>query len=178
MIEVIDSESIKRMAKVMCGLLIDDNLYVLYLIKRDKESVNIFGSRIVRNSEGVSVIDSDFSVYEKRKLDDVCSRLFNKDSVSNLENDNIRFVNDLDINDGVNKFDVGKSYISTVGWNDIEVCAMYYGFKLRSGKKPVKVNKLETSNKEGFISNILVLIFAVSFLVVCVSLLIDMFILK
>lgn len=177
MIEVIDNNNVKRLAKVMCGLLIEDDLYVLYLIKRDKDSVNVFCSRVVKNSEQVSVIDSDFSEKEKRKLDDVCRRIFNKDSVSNLEKYNIKLVFDMDINDGINKFDIDKSYVSTMSNEEIDVCNMYYGFKLNSNKKIIKVNTLEKDKDPGFVSNILVLIFAITFLGICVYLLIDMFIL-
>lgn len=171
-IEVIDNENNKRMAKVMCGIDYSDCLYVLYLIQRDNENVNIFGSKVIENSEGIKVIDSEFLEEEKIKLEDISKRLFNKESVCKLDNDGIKIVRDIDLNDGVNKFDIQKSYIATMSNDEIDVCMMYYGL-IGNKKKVITIKKETKKVSEGFISNILVLIFAITFFSICISLLID-----
>lgn len=172
MIEVIDSDNNKRMAQVMCAIEYNHILYVLYLIKRDKVGINVFGSRVIENSEGIQVIDSEFLEEEKVRLEDISKRIFNKDSVDNLSNDGIVIVKDIDLNDGINRFDIKKSYIATMNSDDIDVCMMYYGL-VKEKKNVIAIKKETKKVNEGFISNIFVLVFAIVFLSICIYLLID-----
>ena len=47
MVEVIDQDSaVKMMALVLCGVLYDNNTYVVFAIRRDKIDANLFVARL------------------------------------------------------------------------------------------------------------------------------------
>ena len=172
MIEVIDNNGNKRMSNVMCGFSYDDNIYVLYLIKRDKDDINVFCSKVIENSEGIKSIDSNFMEEEKILVERVSKRIFNKDSIVNLNKDGISIIKDIDLSKGVNRFDIDSSYIATMKRDDIDVCMMYYDI-VKEHKGVIKVNKGEVKRNEGFISNIVVIVFSIMVLGICIYLLID-----
>lgn len=174
MIEVIGNDNSKRMAKIMCGIEYKNCLYVLYLIKRDENNINVFGSKVVKNSEGVSVIDSEFSEEEKVWLENISKRIFNKDSIDNLSSDGVKFVKNIDLHDGVNKFDIKKSYIATMDKSAIDVCLMYYEIGNNEKKSVIKVreNKKNRHIKWGSVTAIVFGLFVLCF---CIYLLILIF---
>ncbi len=162
MIEVIDNDNNKRMASIMCGILYNDILYVLYLIKRDKDNVNMFVSKIIENSEGVKVIDSDLTDIEKKELEDIVKRIINKDGIYNLAKDGIKIVKDINLNKGVNKFNIDNSYVSTISNKDINECKVYY--ELDNNEKNIVMVNNDIVMKRN-LKDILIIIFGI--LVIC-----------
>lgn len=176
MIEVIDNNGNKRMAKVMCAFEGNGSLYVLFLIRRDKENINVFCSRVVSNSEGVKVIDSDFSEEEKRWVEEVSKKLFNRESVDNLKSDGVLIVRNIYPSTGVNKFDIEKSYIATISRDDIERIDMYYQFAIDKKREAIKVRKESRKISKEEWGNILVLLLAILMFGICIWLLLDILI--
>lgn len=176
MIEVIDNDGMKRMARVLCGLQYQGSMYVLYFIKRDKESVNIFGSKVILNSEGVLVMDERFSDEEKDWMEHVSRRMFNKDSIEHLKKDEIHFIKDMDLNDGVNRFVVNRSYIATVSNDDISVVLMYYDLEGNDAKSVIKLHESKKKMDGEVWKNMSLIILGMVVLSICIYFIISVLI--
>ena len=78
----------------MCSITYQDNSYLVYSIRRDKDNANVFVSKLVKGSLGYLIID-DFSNGEKEVIDGVVKRIINKESKETIEGDGFIIVNDI-----------------------------------------------------------------------------------
>ncbi|MBQ6494501.1 MAG: hypothetical protein IJI49_00705 [Bacilli bacterium] len=144
MIELIDIDgNIKFMATIITGINYGNNLYVLYSIKRDNDTDNLFISKIVKNSYGY-VMDNNFSPGEKEAMDDVVNSILNKDSLDKLKESGVSFSDDI-VFDDINRFSVTNCYVTTFNKDLIEECINFYNFKVNTSKSTVVVKEKSVS---------------------------------
>lgn len=144
MIELIDvDDNIKFMGKIITGINYGDNLYVLYFIERDKNSYNLFISKVIENSVGY-VMDNNFFSGEKEAIDNVVASILNKDSIDILKEKGIFFVNDISFTD-INRFSVSNCYVTTFNKILFDECMLFYDFKIDNNKSNVVVREKEVS---------------------------------
>lgn len=175
MIELIDKGSNKKlMALVMCGIKYRELSYLVYSIRREEEDANIFVSRLVSNSEGYTII-SNFDNGEKEILEGVVKKIINKTSVEELESDGFSIISDVSLI-GVNYFDVKKSYVSTIPRILVKSVMEYYDL-IKDSDRVVPVIDVADDKKynEGFVSNILLIVFGVFLLIFCVGVIYEVF---
>ena len=78
MVEIIDKNTMNKvMAMIMGGFSYNDDNYIIYCVRREKDDANIFVSKLLKNSQGY-VIDYNFDNGEKSVLDKVVQRLLSK----------------------------------------------------------------------------------------------------
>ena len=166
MVEVIDRDSsYKMMMLVMCGICYQDVCYLVYSIRRDADSANLFISKLVKGSLGY-LISEDFSNGEKEVLDSVVNRLLNKEDISALEKDGFFLFNDIKLDDNL-FFDINKCYVCTVLRSGVKDCLIYYNLINDSilNQPVVEVYDDKRKFNDGFISSIALSIFGVLVLV-------------
>lgn len=176
MIELIDKSSNKKMmVMVMCGIKYQDDNYLLYCIRREKEDANIFISKLVINSEGYT-INNDFDNGEKEAMEDVVKKIINMTTIDMLNNQGFEVIKDIKL-DGINYFDVKKCYVSTVSRNLIKSIMDNYGLISDSIKySPIVEVKDDKKFNQGFISNIALIVFGIFLLMFCIGIIYDVFI--
>lgn len=144
MIELIDIDgNIKFMATIITCIDYGSELYVLYSIKRDNDTDNLFVSKVVKNSSGY-VMDNNFSSGEKEAMDNVVASILNKDSVDKLEESGIKFVDGI-VFDDINRFSISNCYVTTFNKSLINECISFYNFKVIDNKNTVVVKEKSVS---------------------------------
>ncbi len=175
MIEVIDNANNKFSARIMCGVKYKDSLYCIYLIDRDDNTINMFISCVVVNSEGISTIDSNFNSVLKNELDNMCNKFINKISTDNLLNDGIEIIRDFKLGNGVNKFDVTNSYVGSINKDDINNIYMYYNLTKESSKNIVKIKENSKKIDSEYKKNIEAIIFGIISMIIIIILIFFLF---
>lgn len=166
MIEIIDRKTAqKMMAMILCGVSYQDDCYLIYCIKRDKENANVFVSRLIKGSLGY-VIDDGFSNGEKEVLDNVIKRLLNRESFEVLENDGFGIMKNIEMDSNLT-FDIDKCYVSTVTRGLIKDCLIYYELVNEKIFNQPVVEVVDDKRKfnEGFASSVVLIIFGVVILI-------------
>ena len=166
MVELMDGNTNhKMMAMVVVGLQYQDSSYLIYSIRRDKETANIFVSKMLKGSMGY-VIENDFDNGEKEVLDGIIKRILNKDSKEELENDGFILIKDIDLDSNL-VFDINKCYVSTVNRSLIKDCLIFYGLvSEKIFEQPiVEVKDDKRLFNEGGASSIVLIIFGVVVLI-------------
>ncbi len=144
MIELIDIDNnIKFMASVITGIKYGDEYYVLYSINRDKDTYNLFVSKLVENSTGYAM-DNSFYPGEKDTLDNVVASILNKDSISLLKDRGVSFFFDVNLEEG-NRFSVKNCYVTTYKKSLLRECINYYDLSDIDSKPSVVVKEKEVS---------------------------------
>lgn len=177
MVEVIDQDSaVKMMALVLCGVLYDNNTYVVFAIRRDKIDANLFVARLEKNSKGY-VIDTKFKNGEKEVMDSVVKRLLNHDTKEKFEGDGFSILDDISL-EGTQYYDINSCYVSSVPLIRIKEMMKYYSFIRESlFEQPIlDVKEDKRIFNEGFFSNILLILFGILVIVFCVFVLIKTFV--
>lgn len=162
MVEIIDKATMnKMMAMILCGICYQDDCYLIYCIRRDKEEANIFVSKLIKGSLGY-VIDTNFSNGEKEVLDGIVKRLLNKESVESLENAGFTIMKNIEMDSNLT-FDIDKCYVSTVSRDLVKLCLIYYGLVSEKMFDQPVVEVIEDKRKfnEGFASSIVLIVFGV-----------------
>lgn len=168
MVEVIDKKTgCKMMMMRLCGIRYQDECYLVYCIRRDVESANVFVSRLIKGSSGY-VISNEFLNGEKTVLDGVVKRLLNKDSKDNLIRDGYSFIDDV-VMDSDLVFDIDKCYVSTVDRGLIKECLIYYGLVSEDilNRPVVEVREEKNKFSEGFIGSVVLIVMGVFILIFC-----------
>lgn len=162
MVEVMDRKTKhKMMMMVMCGITYQNDSYLVYSIRRDKNSANVFVSKLIRGSLGYLIVD-DFSNGEKEVLDSVVNRILNKNSIKELESAGFSIIKDIDMDSNIS-FDIDKCYVSTVSRSLIKDCLIYYNLVNESmfNRPVVEVVEEKSKFNEGFASSIVLIVFGV-----------------
>ena len=166
MVEVMDRKTACKMVMmIMCGICYQGTCYLVYSIRRDKTSANVFVSKLIKGSLGY-IIGDDFANGEKEVLDGIVKRLLNRDSIANLENDGFTIMKDINMDSNLT-FDIEKCYVSTVLRKLIKDCLIYYGLVNESmfNQPVVEVVEDKRNFNEGFASSFWLIIFGVVILV-------------
>lgn len=162
MVEVMDRKTKhKMMMMVMCGITYQNDSYLIYSIRRDKDSANVFVSKLVKGSLGYLIID-DFSNGEKDVLDNVVKRMLNKEIKEELESDGFNIIKDIEMDSNIS-FDIDNCYVSTVSRDLIKECLIYYNLVNESmfNRPVVEVVEEKSKFNEGFASNMVLIVFGV-----------------
>lgn len=172
MIEIIDVDNnIKMKSMIICGIELGKVLYVIYAIKRNEREDNIFGSRLVVNSEGYTM-DNNFSNGEKEGLDKAILHIINKEDIDRLKSAKIKIVEDISLAK-VNKFSSKKCYIATYDRDTIQDIMMYYNL-LDINSVPM-VERRKITDKVN-VWNIFLVILGILVLVICIWAIIVVFV--
>lgn len=166
MIEIIDQETNKKvMAIVLCSICYKGDCYIVYAIQRDNSDANIFVSKLVKNSQGY-VMANDFDNGEKESLDKIVQRFLNMESKDVLKSDGFYILNDI-ILDEINYFDINKCYVSTAKKSLIKNCLIHYDLVSEKLFEQPIVEVVDDKRifNEGFVSNIVLIVFGVLILV-------------
>lgn len=156
MIEIIDVNSKKKLLGMIIASVkyMDDN-YIIYAIDRGKGEANIFASKLVKMSEGLT-FNNNFLNGEKEFIEKVIKRIINKDDISK---DGFVISGDVVLSE-VNYFDIEACYVATVDKKLIKEIMIFY--KLVTEKtidRPnVKVVEDERFFNEGYIGNIFLIV--------------------
>jgi len=159
-VEVIDKATLKKiMVMVLCGIKYQESSYLIYCVRRNKDDVNIFVSKLIKGSLGY-VIDSNFVNGEKEILDNIVKRLLNKETKNSLEESGFSIIEKVDL-DSKLSFDIDKCYVSTVKRGLIKDCLIFYDLVNESmiNQPIVKVIDDKRIFNEGFASSIVLIIF-------------------
>lgn len=162
MIEIIDRATAqKMMAMIICGVNYQDDYYLFYCVRRDRDEVNIFVSKLIKGSLGY-VIDDNFSNGEKEVFDGVIKRLLNKENVNVLNNDGFFVMKNLEMDSNLS-FDIEKCYVATVSKNLIKDCLIFYSLVNEKMFNQPVVEVVDDNRKfnEGFASNVVLIVFGV-----------------
>ena len=162
MVEVMDRKTKhKMMMMVMCGINYQNDSYLVYSIRRDKTSANVFVSKLIKGSLGYLIVD-DFSNGEKEVLDSVVKRILNKNSIEELESDGFSIIKDIEMDSNIS-FDIDKCYVSTVSRDLIKDCLIYYKLVNESmfNRPVVEVVEEKSKFNEGFASSMVLIVFGV-----------------
>lgn len=161
MVEVIDRKTKhKMMMMVLCGITYQSDSYLIYSIRRDKTSANVFVSKLIKGSLGYLIID-DFSNGEKEVLDSVVKRILNKNSLDELESDGFKIIKDIEMDSNIS-FDIDKCYVSTVSRDLIKECLIYYNLVNESMfNRPVVEVVEDKKFNEGFASSMVLIVFGI-----------------
>lgn len=161
MVEVIDRKTKHKMIMVlMCGITYQRDSYLVYFIRRDKESANVFVSKLIKGSLGYLITD-DFSNGEKEVLDSVVNRILNKNSLKELESDGFNIIKGIEMDSNIS-FDIDNCYVSTVSRDLIKECLIYYNLVNESMFNRPVVEVIEDKKfNEGFASSIVLIVFGI-----------------
>lgn len=161
MVEVIDRKTKHKMIMViMCGITYQNDSYLIYSIRRDKESVNVFISKLIKGSLGYLIVD-DFSNGEKEVLDSVVKRILNKNSLDELGSDGFKIIKDIEMDSNIS-FDIDNCYVSTVSRDLIKGCLIYYDLVNESMfNRPVVEVVEDKKFNEGFASSMVLIVFGI-----------------
>lgn len=162
MVEVIDRKTKHKMIMmIMCGITYQSDSYLVYSIRRDKISANVFVSKLVKGSLGYLTVD-DFSNGEKEVLDSVVNRILNKNSIEELECDGFSIIKDIEMDSNIS-FDIDNCYVSTVSRDLIKECLIYYNLVSESmfNRPVVEVVEEKSKFNEGFASSIVLIVFGI-----------------
>lgn len=174
MVEIIDRKTgTKMMAKILLKVHYDLQDYVFYSVKRSNTDANIFVSKLVRNSQGLT-LDHQFSNGEKEVLEGIMKRFLNMEPVIKLEDDGIDFSFSVFLGE-LNYFDIDLCYVATMNISLIKKCLLFYGIVTEDDLiKPV-VEVRETTKKfnEGFAGNLFLIIFGIVLLIFGVGVIIE-----
>lgn len=177
MFEIIDEKTGRKlMANIICRVECGKNPYLVYWIQRDAFQDNVFVSKLIKNSEAWTLND-DFSGGEKEVLDKVIAKVIAKKKREVLEEESILIYPDVKLSQ-INKFDINKCYVTTLNRDVIRDCMFYYGFLFNKSKGKVILRNIKTRENQGFISNMVLIIFAIFAIIFCVGLLIEVFVLR
>ena len=160
MVEVMDRVTLKKlMAMILCGIRSQESSYLIYCVRRNKEDVNIFVSKLIKGSLGY-VIDSNFLNGEKEVLDNIVKRLLNKEIMESLEKNGFSIIDKVELDSSLS-FDIDKCYVSTVNRGLIKECLIFYDLVNESmfNQPIVKVVDDKRIFNEGFASSIVLIIF-------------------
>ena len=69
--KVIDENNIEREASLITVIEVDKKEYAIYSIVRDKNTVNIFVSQLLKNEDGKDVLKNITDEREKEKIDKI-----------------------------------------------------------------------------------------------------------
>ena len=170
MYELIDvNDNVKMMSMIFCGISYDSNEYLLYSIRRNFREANLFVSKLIRNSSGYT-ISHDFLNGEKDVLERVVQRIISRESISSLEKDGFRIIRDVELGN-INYFDVQKCYVSTVLISLVKDFLEYYEINRDDVFKSPIVDVIDDKKKfnQGFVGNIVVIMFGVFIFLFCIS---------
>ena len=161
MVEVMDRNTKHKMLMmVMCGITYKNDSYLIYSIRRDKMSANVFVSKLIKGSLGYLITD-DFSNGEKEVLDSVVNRILNKNSLKELESDGFNIIKDIEMDSNIS-FDIDNCYVSTVSRDLIKECLIYYNLVNESMFNRPVVEVIEDKKfNEGFASSIVLIVFGI-----------------
>ena len=176
MIEVMDHEtSVKLMALILCGIRYDGNLYVVFSIRRHKNDVNLFVSKVIQNSQGL-VMDFRFANGEKEVMEKVVMDLINHVSREKLLEQGFVIVDDIQLS-GSQVYDIHQCYVSSITLDYLKDMMKYYSF-IREDifEKPVLdvVEEKKVLNDGSFL-NILLILFGIFVIIFCVVVVFQVF---
>lgn len=127
MIELVDKISGRKMIAVLiCGIHYDEVDYVLYGIERGEGEVNLFLSKLIKNSSGY-VMDDEFENGEKEAFDDIVSDIINQKPIESIKDKGFTFFKDFSLELG-NSFDSEKCYVTTNTKKLIKDVMIFYKF--------------------------------------------------
>lgn len=176
MVELIEvGENIKVMAMLLFGIERKGGKYAVYAVRRDEENVNIFLSKILKNSEGL-ILGHDFENGEKEAIEGVVQRLFSKVELSALVVDGFSLVKDIQL-DGVISFAAERCYVTTVSKDFLKDFLLHYGLvtKRMLDRPVVEVVKSKKFFNEGFASSLGLIVFGILIVVVALMAIIQFF---
>ena len=161
MVEVMDRKTKhKMMMMVMCGITYQSDSYLVYSIRRDKTSANVFVSKLIKGSLGYLIVD-DFSNGEKEVLDNVVKRMLNKEIKEELESDGFKIIKDIEMDSNIS-FDIDRCYVSTVSRDLIKECLIFYDLINESMfNRPVVEVVEDKKFNEGFASSMVLIVFGI-----------------
>lgn len=147
------------------GFCYNDDKYVIYCIKRKDEEVNVFVSKLVRNSQGF-VMDDNFFNGEKEALDGMVQKILNLTDKNVLESMGIVILDSVSLT-GVNYFDSKKCYVGVVLKKMIKECLIYYKLVNKSLFEQPIIEVIDDTRvlNEGFALNIGLIIFGTGVLI-------------
>lgn len=171
MIEIIDKNSNKKfIGKIVCCFGYGECNYVIYSISRNSNDVNIFISKIIKNSKGYSLGD-DFYGGEREILDNSVARILSRESIDSLKKDKIVIIDRVNFYD-INKFDYKECYVTTFDKKVINDVISYYD--INDGDREVVIEKKEISfNNKGNLSSLLIIVFGILVLIFCIVVIIE-----
>ena len=161
MVEVIDRKTKHKMLMmIMCGITYQNDSYLIYSIRRDKMSANVFVSKLIKGSLGYLIVD-DYDNGEKEVLDNVVKRLLNKEAKEVLEADGFNIIKEIDMDSNIS-FDIDRCYVSTVSRDLIKECLIFYDLINESMfNRPVVEVVEDKKFNEGFASSMVLIVFGV-----------------
>lgn len=166
MVEVIDKvTNQKMMMMVLCGICYQGDCYLVYCIRRDKEDVNVFVSRLIKGSQGY-VIDANFSNGEKEVLDGIVQRILSRENKEALTNDGFSILKTVELDSNL-IFEIEKCYVSTVARSLIKDCLIYYDLVNEKIFNQPVVEVFDDKRKfnEGFASSVVLIVFGIVILI-------------
>lgn len=175
-IELIDCKSLKKMVSmILCFVQYMEDKYVIYGIKREYDEVNLFVSKVVKNSGGVT-LDDNFSNGEKEILEDLVKKILSKTEKELLEQKGFVFFQDISFEID-NYFDIEKCYVTTVSSGLVKDCLIYYGLVRPDMLERPMVGVVESKKKfsEGAFGNLVFIVFGILFVVFCLIILYGVF---
>ena len=144
--EFIDEKNqVKMMALLICGVCYNDDKYLIYSIKRTGDETNVFVSKLVDVSDGVT-IDSHFKNGEKEVMDNVVHRILNQELEEKLNQDGFTLIKDITLVD-VNYFDVDASYVTTVSEAAVKRCLSFYKIVIKGTMDSPVINVVDDKKK-------------------------------
>ena len=166
MIEVIDRKTAQKMtAMIICEISYQNDCYLIYCVRRNKEEANIFISKLIKGSLGY-VIDSNFLNGEKEVLDTIVKRLISRESKGSLANDGFIFMQNINMDNNLT-FDIDECYVSTVDRNVIKECLVFYGLLNENIFSQPVIEIVDDRRKfsEGFASSIILIVLGIAILI-------------
>ena len=166
MVEVIDKDTAqKMMAMILGGIKYQDDYYLVYCVRRDKEEVNVFVSKMFKGNFGY-IINDNFSNGEKEVLDNIVKKILNRESKESLEKAGFILFNDIDLDSNL-EFNIEKCYVGAVSRNLIKNCLVFYGLVSEKIFEQPVVEVIEDKRKfnEGVASSIVLIIFGIVVLI-------------
>lgn len=170
MIEVIDKATVQKvMAMILCGICYQNDCYLIYCIRRNKDEANIFVSKLIKGSLGY-VMDTDFSNGEKEVLDGIIKRLLNKESIESLNNSGFTIIKNIEMDNNLT-FDIEKCYVSTVNRGLIKDCLIFYNLVSANKLNQPIIEVVDDTRKfnEGFASNVVLIVFGIAILLFAIA---------
>ena len=174
--ELIDiTDNMKMVAFVLGGISYLNQKYLLYAIRRDKDNVNVFVSKLTLSSSGY-VIHHDFDNGEKETIDKVIQRILSKENILSLENDGYHFLKDIELSSD-NSFDSEECYVATVSKDLIKECSVFYDLVHEDTFKSPVVSVVDDKRvfNEGFVGNVFVILIGLSILIFSIIILTSYF---
>lgn len=173
MVELIDVSSNKKvMALLLFKIKYENDVYVVYSIKRNSEEVNLFVSLLVKNSQGYCM-DHSFSNGQKNIIDSIVHKLVNKVSLEAINEMGYEISKEIKLGD-INYFDIEECYITTIPKNLFMDFLEFYDISRKEDlvRPIITVKKSKSQFNEGFVQNVALIILGIALVIFCLVIII------